>query len=186
MTINSLEPHSVPTHFLKTSLVCKEMSPAPIVLHKSHLPQINLVETSLRSEPRNISLVILDKLLFGFTTTKVLEESMKQCKLGCIRKVAICTLKTSFWKLWQTDIHTYRNTNRHTYIHTDRQIDRHTGPTYQVSSPETKKCNKVHQSIFIVINLFLSNSNCGDRSSILFCKVKFLLAAKLIICITIN
>ena len=49
---------------VKQVLQCKKMSPAPIVLNDSLLPQNNLAVISYRCESGNINLVVLDKLLF--------------------------------------------------------------------------------------------------------------------------
>ena len=50
------------------------MYPAPIVLDKFPLPQNNLAVTSYRSESSNVSLVVLDKLLFSILETSFFER----------------------------------------------------------------------------------------------------------------
>ena len=46
--------------------------------------------TSWRSESSNMSLVILDKLLFGCRSRNLLEKWIKQYQFGNIRQVEIC------------------------------------------------------------------------------------------------
>ena len=64
---------------VKKVLQCKKMSPAPIVLNYSLLPQNNLAVTSYRSESSIISLVVLYKLLLGISvrlTLGVVNQAM--------------------------------------------------------------------------------------------------------------
>ena len=52
-----------------------------------------MIHTSWRSESSNVSLVILDKLLFGCRSRNLLEKWIKQYQFGHIRQVEICRKK---------------------------------------------------------------------------------------------